>query len=140
MPLDESPWGFESPRSHEMEDIATRQAELDRYVEQEQDLDAVIERCASALDEYFARPEVVTEALLATAMRPFRTITKILTERGETKTLERQYRTMIYRLKGGPHVALQATLFESLAEIYRLMGHGSAAEASLEQAKQLNDA
>jgi serine/threonine protein kinase len=103
-----------------------------------QDLDAAIEYCNTALDCYFMRPETVSESMLPVAMQPFRAIERILTRQGDWKVLERSYRKMIVRVRPNHH-KLQATLFDTLGDIYRSrLEHDSSAVQAYEMAQQLD--
>ncbi|MCX5747951.1 MAG: hypothetical protein NT062_36280 [Proteobacteria bacterium] len=91
---------------------------------------AAVEHCNDALDNYFL--ENPTEELLPMAMAPFGAIERMLRE---DRTLERQYRKMIYRVKSFP--MLQADLYEKLAAIYTGLDSPDAAASAMAEATRL---
>ncbi|MEO8703034.1 MAG: protein kinase [Kofleriaceae bacterium] len=104
------------------------------------DREAAVSHFDDALDSYFSDPGAIPEPLIPVAIKGFSSIERLLTKHEDWKTLDREHRKMIVRLRGTPRFdKLQAELYDKLGEIYRSrLGHTDAAISAFEAAQKLD--
>jgi tetratricopeptide (TPR) repeat protein len=105
-------------------------------------LDDAVDYYNKALDNFFANPERLPEAMIPRALKSFEAIDKVLTTKRDWKGQERAYRDMIRRMpkQGTPTFhKIQVGLFDGLGEIYRSrLKHYQSASQAYEIAQQLD--
>ncbi|MGN6110824.1 MAG: tetratricopeptide repeat protein [Kofleriaceae bacterium] len=105
-------------------------------------LDEAVDYYNRALDNFFANPDKLPDAMIPRALKSFEAIDKVLTTKRDWKAQERAYRDMIKRMpkQGSPVFhKVQVGLFDGLGEIYRSrLKHYQSATQAYEIAQQLD--
>jgi len=82
-------------------------------------LDEAIDMFNIALDNYFDKPDKVTETTMSEYLKAFEAIDKICTSKKDFKTQERNYRKMVKRMPQNGFNGIKVMLLHALGEIYR---------------------